>query len=269
MIEHADVRGGGAVEFHPASRAPAHIRAAINRIRSERGMSAVLSGGEIDDLLQKIETVKRQAAASAAGGTSVWIDPRSRLAPRNGTPSPTGYWPSAATPITRVLFIVSCGTAPARSTGRSRPERIVRGAFGLADELNASPGWMLRDEHQGPFLAIAGPRLRAVDTAAGLAIEWLPDISRPDQPDALRRIEAGAMASAGFVLAERMVSRGVDLVTRARLLHIAIVARAAYPGAVCRVYRDCPRGDAERRRQIAAVAAAAWNAADAATLADG
>jgi hypothetical protein len=254
MIEQAVARSGPAGDYHPAARAPRYIRERVNQARRACGLPPVLVADE-----------QLAVAAPVRDATpGVWIDPRSPIAPRSGRKHGNGYWPASAiaSTITRVWMTPEAGTAPARSTGRDRDERIVRGAFGLAGDLNRSPGWLLRDGHDGPLLAVAGPRLRAVDTAVGLAIEWLPDPSRGDHAEVLRRIEAGAMCSLHFAKAERLVSRGVDLVTRGRLLGLAIVASGAYPGAIAKVYRDRPAGPIERQRQIVEVVSAALRAAD-------
>jgi hypothetical protein len=164
--------------------------------------------------------------------------------------------------VTRVIAIAAYGEAAPRSTGRSRPEKILHHAFGMADDLNGETGWSLRDGHEGPLLAARGERLRAIDTPAGLAIEWLP---APGDEQIIRRIEAGADAvSCCFAHATRRLVRGLDLVVAAKLVHVAILPaedRAAYPGAVARVFRNRPSGDAELRRQIEAVVSAArWRA---------
>jgi hypothetical protein len=261
MTEFATVRGDFGGDYHPAARAPRHIRARVNEARRACGLPPVLAVEEQlalrERLLANVEVAPVRDATPA-----VWIDPASPVAPRSGRKHSNGYWPASAivSTVTRAWMTPEAGTAPAGSTGRARDERIVRGAFGLADDLNRSPGWLLRDGHGGPILAVAGPRLRAVDTAVGLAIEWLPDPSRSDHSDALRRIEAGAMCSLHFAQAERLVSRGVDLVTRGRLLGLAIVTSGAYPGAIAKVYRDRPAGTIERRRQIADIVSAALRA---------
>jgi hypothetical protein len=262
-MERAVVRGDFGSDYHPAARAPQSIRRKINEARRACGLPPVLAADE--RLASRERLLANVEAAPVRDATpGVWIDPRSPIAPRSGRKHGNGYWPASAivSTITRVWMTPEAGTAPARSTGRARDERIVRGAFGLADELNHSPGWLLRDGHGGPLLAVAGPRLRAVDTAVGLAVEWLPDPSRSDLAAVLRRIEAGAMCSLHFAKAERLVSRGVDLVTRGRLLGLAIVASGAYPGAIAKVYRDRPAGPIERQRQIAEVVAAALRAAN-------
>jgi hypothetical protein len=263
MIEQAVARSGPAGDQHPAARAPRYIRERVNQARRACGLPAVLAVDEQlalrEQLLANVEVARVRDATPG-----VWVDPRSRIAPRSGRKHGNGYWPASAivSTITRVWMTPEAGTAPAGSTGRDRDERIVRGAFGLADDLNRSPGWLLRDGHGGPLLAVAGPRLRAVDTTIGLAIEWLPDPSRSDHAEVLRRIEAGAMCSLHFAKAERLVSRGVDLVTRGRLLGLAIVSSGAYRGAIARVYRDRPTGPTERQRQIGDIVSAALRAAD-------
>lgn len=252
--EYGTLRDGMIAGPHPAARAPRHIVAAVNRARRRCGLPPI---DEIEDRVA--------APAASDHGTQVLVDPRSRIAPRTGRPLANGFWPASAitATITRVVMLAEAGTAPARATGRARDERIVRGALGLADSWNASP-WLLRDGHGGMPLAVAGPRLRAVDTPLGVALEWIPDPRRSDHADALRRIEAGGGCSVAFCRAERIVSRGVELLTRARLMHAAIVANPAYSGAVARVYRDRPAGPEERQRQIRETVAAAMRAIEAA-----
>lgn len=251
-VEYATLRDAMIDGPHPAARAPRHIRDAINRARAA-------------SRLPPIAGIEDRVVPAGGGGTEVLIDPRSRLAPKTGRPLPSGFWPASAAvvTITRVWMLPMAGTARARSTGRSYDERICRGAFGLAADWNATP-WILRDDHGGMPLAAAGPRLRAVDTAMGIAVEWLADPRRIDHADALRRLEAGHGCSLSFAGAERIISRGVELVTRGTMLHVAIVDRPAYSGAIARVFRDRPAGPAERQRQLVETVAAAMRAADAA-----
>jgi hypothetical protein len=251
MIETA-MPGRTATEERLAAL-PARTLEAINRARRRQGLREIATGAA------------PVAAAPPPTGPGVWIDPRSRLAPK-GTPPRGGLWPvtAAARTCTRAILIVAGGEAPAWTTGLLRPERLVRGCFGSVDELNRSPGWLLRVGHghgEGPLLSLAGPRLRALETDAGLAVEWLPDLSRPDHADAMRLIEAGHGCSAKFIPTKRVDANGASLVTRGLLIHVAIVAKPAYRGAVTRLFRDRPATDDELRRQVAATVAASHRAA--------
>jgi hypothetical protein len=251
VIEHA-MPGRTATEERLAAL-PARTLAAINRNRRRQG-------------LREIAPWAAPVAAPPPTGSGVWIDPASRLAPK-GPPPRGGLWPvtAAARTLTRAVLVVAGGEAPAWTTGLLRPERLVRGCFGSVDELNRSPGWLLRIGHghrEGPLLQLAGPRLRAIDTDAGLAVEWLPDLSRTDHVEALRLIEAGHGCSAKFIPTQRIDANGASLVTRGLLIHVALVERPAYRGAVTRLYRDRPATDDELRRQIAATVAASHRAAE-------
>jgi hypothetical protein len=252
IIEHA-MPGRTATEERLAAL-PARTLAAVNRARRRQGLR---------EITPRAAPV---AAAPPPTGPGVWIDPASRLAPK-GPPPRGGLWPvtAAARTLTRAILIVAGGEAPAWTTGLLRPERLVRGCFGTPDELNRSPGWLLRIGHghrEGPLLQLAGPRLRAIDTDAGLAVEWLPDLSRTDHVEALRLIEAGHGCSAKFIPTQRIDANGASLVTRGLLIHVALVERPAYRGAVTRLYRDRPATDDERNRQVAATVAASHRAAE-------
>lgn len=265
MIERANLRDDPRPDWHPLAGAPARIRAAANRQRAAAGLDPILSRDELLEVEARIAR-GRAAASASARGPGVWIDPRSRIAPRDARPAANGYYRAAdySPPVTRVLLATYGGTAR-RVEGRELPERIVRGAFGSAEQLNAEPGWALRDRHGGPILALAipgKPALRAVAIDPCLILEWIPDMTRSDHADAVRRIEAGLACSLCWTKTERLVRDGVELVARARLLHVALEPSGAYPGAIVRAYRDRPGSAAERRRQIAEIATASTKAAD-------
>ena len=253
--------------WHPITGAPPHIRAAVNRRRAASGLPAIPSP---EDLIAAEERALRLLALADATpqGPGVWIDPKSRIAPRGVRPAANGYFRASdyAPPVTRVILACYGGTAR-RVEGRDLPERIVRGAFGAVATLNAEPGWMLKDRHDGSMLAVAvpgRPALRAVAIEPCLVVEWIPDLTRPDHVDAVRSVEAGTACSLCWTKAERLVRDGVELVTSARLLHVALEPKGAYPGALTRVFRDCPGNEAERRRQIRDTIAASNQAAAAA-----
>jgi hypothetical protein len=254
-MEFANIHESGAL--HAAARAPLPIRRAINRNRREAGLLP------IPGLEERVAFA--DPSPPPYRGPCVWVDPAGRLGRLAGVPRGARRLEQVApATVTRVLLVADCGTAPPSATGRAAPEKLCRGAFGTAAELNRSPGWSLRDTHEGALpLAFVGPRLRAIDCPAGLAIEWLPDLSRHDHADAVRAIERGdrPACSVAFSRAVRKPVWPHDVILTAVLQHVALVDRGAYPGAVARVYRDRPAGEEERARQIAEVSAAALRAA--------
>jgi hypothetical protein len=225
-----------AVYRDAAARAPAHIRAKINRARSLRGLPPLGPAA---------------APAAPARGPVVWIDPDSPLAKRlGGSPIlPTAPRRDVGQLADRVLVVAAHGRARPYEIGSSLPEQIARDAFGPADELGM--GWLLKDGHPaapGSILAMGGKgdSLRAHDTEIGLVIEWWPDARKPHHRDIIRRINRGETgASVAFRYNPRDVRTmrlpgPVDVVTRARLDHVAIGLRSdggAYRGAVARVFR--------------------------------
>ena len=232
---------------------PPRIVAKIDAERRRRGLAPLLEQEPGD-------------RAATPTGPAVWIDPRSSIAPK-GPPPCGGLWPATSIPrtVTRALLVCYGGTASRLSTGLSVDERIGWQAFGSADRLNAEKGWLLRlghDTRRGPILSFVGSRLRAIDTDAGLVLEWIPDPTRPDHDEAARMIERGAgFASVGFHPVRRQRVNGVSLVMEGRLFHVAIVPKPAYPGAVAMLFRGRPAGAEELRRQLATVTAAAFRAA--------
>jgi len=157
---------------------------------------------------------------------------------------------------------VSYGDAPAAAIGKALPETIARGAFGPAEQLNRERGWGLTIGHDTPLIAFGGPagegRLVAHDTDVGLVLAWEPDMARRDHKEAVRMIEAGAGASVLMSVRERStlrVGNPITVVSRARLINVAIVDRPAYRGAVAMVFRGSRRNDSgQLREQLAAVA---------------
>jgi hypothetical protein len=264
VIERAAIDQGQAALQNRLHQVPARIRQAIDRARLRRGLPALVDARDRD------RDRDRTADFTDPGACGVWIDPASRIAPK-GKPPARGMWPATALPrlVTRAVIIAHGGDAPAWATGEPTAERIMPGAFGTTAELNRSPGWSLRVGHDtkaGPALSYAGAkgctRLRAIDCRAGwLAVDWIPDMSRPDHLEALRMIEAGAEPSVAFLPDRRQQANGRSVVTKGTLLHIALVREGCYPGAKCAVFRDRPDGAAELQRQLDIVLDAAFRAA--------
>jgi hypothetical protein len=162
--------------------------------------------------------------------------------------------------VTRVLMLPCYGEAPAHAVRGALPETIAHGAFGPAADLNRWGGWALLRGHEGPKLAIAGQRLRAHDSNAGLIVEWLPDLTLEWNREAIRAIEAGRNAcSVGMQIATRRLSRlpdPVSMITEARLLDVALLLAGetpAYRGARAKVFRAFRDDPAELRKNIADV----------------
>jgi hypothetical protein len=164
------------------------------------------------------------------------------------------------------LLVAHHGLARGTLIGRTHDERIAHKAFGTADSLNRSPGWFLRDGHAGPPLVFAGPRLRAVDSIIGTCIEWAPDLSRKRHVELVAAIERGELfPSVAFSRAVRQSMRLPQLcecVTSGVLLHVGLVPRGAYPGAVARVFRNVPSTPDNKRRQLDVVVQAAMQRAN-------
>lgn len=263
-IEYAaDQRGHDRGIEAIVSRAPAHIRRSINAKRNARGLAPILSRADY----QRLEALRAAEVSKLADlerrGPGVWISgPRGTLI--SATSSKTiaaraaARGPSKGLLLTRVLLLVSYGDASAASVRGRLPETIAAGAFGSADELNREKGWALRAGHRGGTLAVAGQRLRAHQTPAGLVVEWLPDLRLPWDQDAVRAIEEGQNGvSVGMVIEETRVSRiprPATMITRARLTHVALLGEGeepCYAGARSKVFRSIWRDDpAELRRHL-------------------
>lgn len=259
MIERAAYMGhsGGGSEAVIA-RAPAHIRAHINRARAVRGLEPVFTAAELEARLAG------RAAHQAAGpvGPGVWVNgPRGPLVPAPAsrlTRRPATRKQARGPVVDRVLILPTFGDEPARPGGPPIAETVARGAFGTADELNTYGGWTLNDGHNGPILATAGERLRAHDTPEGLVVEWIPDNTVAAHRDLVAAIERGRNGvSVGMKIGSARIDRFGQLVrtiTEARLTHIAILPTdhvPCYPGARCKVFRSAWRDDsAEMRKHI-------------------
>jgi hypothetical protein len=252
------------------ARAPAHIRAAINRTRATRGLPVVLSTRDYQQLAEARVAAEATAQVAEARRSGVRLNgPRGSLVPADSrlTKRPAqrkqARWPI----VDRVLIVPTFGDEPARQGGPPIAETVARGAFGSAAELNEFGDWTLQYGHHGPILATAGERLRAHDTAEGLVVEWLPDSTIAAHRDIVAGIERGRSGvSVGMKIASARINRFGNLVrtiTQARLTHIAILPAdhtPAYPGARSKVFRSAWRDDpAELRKHIDEVfARARW-----------
>lgn len=284
MIEKANLRDERRTGWHPLAGAPARILASVNRKRAAAGLDRIMSRDELLEAEAR-DVVAHAQAAAAASGTAVWIDPQSRLAPRDVRPAANGLFPVRAngrmgtslarrstTYQTSVLLVVGHGLARGHGTPGTIGKRIDRRAYGSADELNASPGWTLRAGHAGELLAVAGPALRAIPSdVVPLLVRWKLDEGRRDHADLVRRIEAGERGvSANYIVSDRRTMRlpgPTDVVLAARLVHVALLPAGedpAFPAAFATVFRNRPDTPDELRRQVAQVEAAArWRAAEA------
>lgn len=238
MIEFASIhdRGKGYVESS-LRNAPPHIIAKVNLARVRCGLPQIVRPAGHDD--------------HGGGGRAVHRDPGLPHRPRGGGLAVGSRLAAPPASLTRVLLMPVLMDAAARDVGRSLPEAISRGAFGTAADLNRRGSWSLRNDHTGPVFDYAGPRLRAIDTPHGLALEWLPDLRWPWNRDAVHAIEAGHNAvSVGMVIDERRIAHlphPVELIARAELTHVALLLepgdRGCYPGARAQVFRNCRRDD--------------------------
>lgn len=194
-------------------RAPPHIQRAIARARTARGLPAML-----------------EPTAPTGRGPSVVWDPRSPHRPRGAS--------RVCRTGDRVVMIVAHGDAPAAAIGRNLPEAIARHAFG--DTLNSELGWgIVGPTHNGPILALVGPRLRAHDTEVGLALTLDIDPADARHGEVLRLVERGLRPSVLMkVYSRRALPGPVEMVTRARLVNVALVDRPAHAGAVAKVFRN-------------------------------
>lgn len=259
MIEHASLREHGAL--HPAARAPLHIRQAINRARRQAGLPPILG---LEDRIAVADPRR-----DPDNGPCVWVDPAGRLGRLAGALSRGGRIQEPVAYRTSVLLVAGFGLARGHGSPGTVGKRIDRRAFGTADALNASPGWMLKDGHDGAMLSMAGPALRAVASdVLPLVVRWYPDMARADHVALVRRIEAGERAvSARYLTEDRRtmsLPQATDVILRAKLLHVAVLPageEAAFPSAFATVHRLRPDTAEELRRQIAAAEkAAAWRA---------
>lgn len=244
------------------ARAPARIRRSINRARVKRGLSPVLSRRDYATLAEA--AVAAEAAAMAAdtrGGAGVWVNQGGRLVPA-GAPSRSARAPAAPrrqlVPY-RVVLLPVFGDA-----GEGFREHLGPRSFGDASSLNASRAWSLRLEHDGPALANAGERLRAVDSEIGPVFVWEPDPRGPLTPEIVNAFESnGGMlgVSVGMKIVNSRPSRfspGATFVTAADLRHIALLVdprdRPVYRCALAMLRRSQWRDDpADLEDHIAAV----------------
>jgi hypothetical protein len=239
MTEQASIHDRGRLTIEASLRnAPPQIVAKVNRARRQVGLPEIDLPAGRDD------------RGGGSGPGVVW-DPRSPHRPRGGGLVVGSRLPAPPALATRVLLMPVLMDASARNVGRSLPEAIAPGAFGAAADLNRGGRWCLRSDHTGPVFDYAGPRLRAIDTAHGLAVEWLPDLRLPWARDAVGAIEAGRNAcSVSMVIHERRIAHlphPVELIARATIEHIALLLepgdRGCYPGARSVVFRNCRPDD--------------------------
>lgn len=190
--------------------------------------------------------------------------PRTRSAEDRGrsgngaavTWSPTSpHRPGALT--TRVWLVAAHGDAMAAAIDLPRSETIAPAAFGKAADLNREGLVRLVGVgHDGFTLSQLGRGLVAHDSEVGLVLRWTPDQESVLHREAVARIEAGAGCSVYMTHRRSDVVRlpAVDVVTRAALIHVAIVPRNAYRGAIAKVFRQSHVADeAEMREQLARV----------------
>lgn len=245
-IEYASNDGGAGYAETALRNAPAHVVAAVNRARTRIGLPPIPHAG---------------AGGNVARACGVYWDPASPHRPRGSALAATPRAPAAARGtelVTRVLVAPCYMDAAAQDVRRSLPEAIAPGAFGTAAGLNAAADWSLNDDHDGPVYDYAGSKLRAVDTAHGLVLEWLPNLRLPWARDAVHAIEEGRNAvSVSMLIDERRIAHvphPVELVVRARLSHVALLTRGqrgAYSGGRAKVFRFARAGDqAELQKQV-------------------
>ncbi len=183
-----------------------------------------------------------------AGGSCIRWDPRSP------------HRPGAL--MTRVWCVVAHGDAAARSIGERRNETFTRAAFGAVDKLNKSIGWSLMLDHDGPVLARRGSQrggIVAHDSEVGLVLSWSPDLDNRQHVEALDRIEKDGWGCSVRFSHDRsdvltVPGQNLNVVYRARLIHVALVNKPAYRGAIAMVFRNSHREDKdEMREQLAKV----------------
>jgi hypothetical protein len=263
-IERAAIREAFGAIDHPAANAPPAILRRINQRRAELRLPAILPAIHREAFNARIDEFLRDAspAATAPKRGPVWVD--LTKTPARSTRPTTTY-------RTTVLLTVGHGLARGHSGPGTVGKRIARDAYGTADQLNADRGWILtKDGHGGPYVAMAGPALRAVPSKlVPLLVQWVPDMNRADHRDLVNRIEAGERGvSANYVVEGRRLMKlpePTEVVTRARLVHVALLPAGddpAFPGARATVFRNRPDTADELARQVAEVEEAArWHAA--------
>lgn len=280
MIERAittyDDRRGVDATVATIARAPAHIRAGINRARAARGLPVVLGAAESARIARADQLVREAAARQAIEPVRAWIDPGSSLAPRGVKPPARGLWDwNDIRTVTRVLVVGDCGIARCKATAGTVGEYVARGAYGSAAWINSMRSWCLVDGgHDGPAIEWAGASLRAIDCAdVPLLVEWLPDMKIASHRAAVERIAAGHNAvSLRSVVRETRVQQlplPTQVVLKAGLVHVALLdetRQAAYPGALAMLYRDKPATATELARQVKATLAASRSRAFAADM---
>lgn len=253
-LEQASVSESRSSVESVVRRAPPAIREKINVRRRAAGLAPILRGDETAASVQA--AMPAAAEADAAQRCRVWLttddgrllpasDPQARHWRASTTSTPRRSVTRASSPGSpagRVVIVPFSGKAAARDIGRANDEWIAPAAFGDASSLNSRKDWSLTLGHGGPTLAVAGPRLEALDTKAGPVLVWTP----AGDDDTVRTLTA--MAARGRILPvsvdmrvhERRLSRlerGVEMVTRATLLSVALLSepahgRACYAGAV-------------------------------------
>ena len=169
--------------------------------------------------------------------------------------------------VRAVPYGVKASVVEVTPTGvESYEEAFAPGAF-VKQATSTEPGVVRRvnlvDEHEGGSGKL-GVATALRDDASALAADFFVLPSRRDDLDGLLRIGVDAV-SIGFVpLANgtRVQRDGTRLRTRAHLVHVALVAQGAYPGAEVLAFRDAAdvaeaeaaaEAEAERaRRELAA-----------------
>ena len=233
--------------------APPHIRARVNEVRRRRGLTEIA------------------APRPEPTGPGVWSRDRKtgRIVPVTSSTSRSPARPATprATPrpvartIERVVIVPapSFSDADPRNIGSMFAETIAPDAFGTAADLNCDSSWDLRLGHHGPRLALPGPALRVHDTAHGIALEWEFDPTAPMAPEARQALRRGAVSVAMTDMTTRTIRLPalVNLVTRARLRHVALLVeneRPCYPAATAIIFPGSRAGDARQfREQLDAV----------------
>jgi hypothetical protein len=266
-IERAALGESFGVIDHPAANAPPAILRRLNERRAEMGLPRILSAEQRAVIDSRIDDIMRGASSAAPVAPKrgpVWID---------GTKTPSRSTRPTTTYRTTVLLTVGHGLARGHSGPGTVGKRIAHDAYGTAEQLNADRGWILtKDGHGGPFVAMAGPALRAIPSnVVPLVVQWVPDMTRAAHRDLVARIEAGERGvSANYVVEDRRVMKlpePTEVVTRARLVHVALLPTGddpAFPGARATVFRHRPDTADELARQVAEVEAAAkWLATQA------